>query len=73
MSNLGKIVVVGVVGAACYYTFIEKRNPLAQFWVNPIEEANKDYVKHKTHNESILANKNATILQDDTAKRDITQ
>ncbi len=73
MSNLGKLVVVGVVGVACYYTFVEKRNPLAQFWVNPIEEANKDYVEHKTRGESKLANKNATILQDDAAKRDITR
>lgn len=72
MSNLGKLVVVGVVGAACYYTFIEKRNPLAQFWVNPIEEANKDYVEHATHNEAKLANKNATILESDGIKRDIT-
>lgn len=72
MSNLGKLVVVGVVGAACYYTFVEKRNPLAQFWVNPVEQANKDYVEHKTHDQAILAEKNATILQDDGAKRDIT-
>lgn len=74
MSNLGKIIVVGVVGVACYYTFVEKRNPLAQFWTNPIEEANKDYVEHKTKEQADVAGHKATILQDDSgAKRDISR
>ena len=74
MSNLGKLIVVGVVGAACYYTFVEKRNPLAQFWTNPVEEANKDYVDHKTKTESDMAGKKATILEDEGgAKRDISR
>ena len=74
MSNLGKIIVVGVVGAACYYTFVEKRNPLAQFWTNPVEQANKDYVEHKTHGEAEIAGHKATILQDNEgAKRDISK
>ena len=74
MSNLGKIIVVGVVGVACYYTFVEKRNPLARFWTNPIEEANKDYVEHKTKEQADVAGRKATILQDDSgAKRDISR
>ncbi|MDE6886664.1 MAG: hypothetical protein K2P17_06475 [Helicobacteraceae bacterium] len=72
MSNIGKLITIGVVGVVCYYTFIEKRNPLAKFWSNPIEEANKDYVKHKTQGESAIAEKNATILQDDKSQRVIT-
>lgn len=74
MSLVGKIVVVGVVGVACYYTFVEKRNPLAQFWTNPVEEANKDYVKHKAGAQEDLAGKKATILQDkDTAQRTMSK
>lgn len=69
MSNLGKIIIVGTVGVVCYYSFVEKRNPLAQFWTNPVEEANKEYVKHKTKKDSEIADKNATILQDKWIKR----
>ncbi|RAX54019.1 hypothetical protein CCY99_04875 [Helicobacter sp. 16-1353] len=73
MSNLGKIVVVGVVGVVCYYSFVEKRNPLADWWENPIEEANKDYVEHRIKTEKELAEKNATVLQDTGAERAITK
>ncbi|RDU65456.1 hypothetical protein [Helicobacter sp. MIT 14-3879] len=72
MSNIGKVVVIGVVGVLSYYTFIEKRNPLEQFWSNPVKKANKDYIKHQTRYEAQIADKNASVLQDDPSLRAIT-
>lgn len=63
MSNLGKLVVVGAVGVVCYYSFVEKRNPIADLWNNPIEEANKEYVEHKTKDISKIIDDNATVTK----------
>lgn len=63
MSNLGKLVVIGAVGVVCYYSFVEKRNPIADLWNNPIEEANKDYIEHKTKDISKITDDNATAAR----------
>lgn len=76
MSAVGKIVVVGAVGWVCYNAFVEKRNPIYPintFWVDPVKEANKDYIQHKTKSEAEFMEKNATHLQDEGAQRAITQ
>lgn len=73
MSALGKIVTIGVIGVVSYYTFVEKRNPLAKFWSNPVETANKDYVEHKAKGEEAIAGKKATILEAEGTKRDMTR
>lgn len=75
MSNIGKLAVVSVVGMCCYYQFGPGWGefPLAKIWHNPIEDANKDYVKHRTRGESEIAGKNATILQSDGIERTMTR
>ncbi len=66
MSFVGKVIIVGIVGAACYWQFVyKKENPNAKLLnSNPIEAANKDYVEHKAGAEEELTGKKATHLQD---------
>lgn len=77
MSNLGKIVVIGAIGVVGYYTFIKKEsipgvNTITETTRGVMQEANKDYVDHKTHSEAEYMDRNATVLQDDSSMRAMT-
>lgn len=78
MSNVGKLVVLGVVGVVGYYTFIKKEpipivNEAASVGQNVMKEANKDFVEHKVGEEKEYMDRNATVLQDDPSMRAITK
>lgn len=77
MSNLGKIIVFGAIGVVGYYTFVKKEsipgvNTVTETTRGVMQEANKDYVKHKTSSEAEYMDRNATVLQDDPSMRAIT-
>ena len=77
MSNVGKLVVLGVVGVVGYYTFIKKEpisvvNEAYNLGKSVMQEANKDFVQHKVGDEKEIMDRNATVLQDDPSMRAIT-
>lgn len=78
MSNLGKLVVLVVVGVVGYYTFIKKEpipvvNEAYNLGKSVMQEANKDFVQHKVGDEKEIMDRNATVLQDDPSMRAITK
>lgn len=75
MSNLGKLITIGIIGAVGYYAFVKKENPLAKTIENnnPIKEYNKEYNDHRTEQEQKEMGKGATTLQDDPSMRAITK
>lgn len=78
MSNVGKLVVLGVVGVVGYYTFIKKEpipvvNEASHLGKSVMQEANKDFVEHKVGTEKEYMDRNATVLQDDPSMRAITK
>ena len=78
MSNVGKLVVLGVVGVVGYYTFIKKEpipvvNEASNLGKSVMQEANKDFVEHKVGTEKEYMDRNATVLQDDPSMRAITK
>ncbi len=78
MSNVGKLVVLGVVGVVGYYTFIKKEpipvvNKASNLGKSVMQEANKDFVQHKVGDEKEIMDRNATVLQDDPSMRAITK
>ncbi len=78
MSNVGKLVVLCVVGVVGYYTFIKKEpipvaNEAFNLGKSVMQEANKDFVQHKVGDEKEIMDRNATVLQDDPSMRAITK
>lgn len=75
MSNLGKIITIGVIGVVGYYGLYKRENPLAKTVEehNVIKEYNKDYNDHRTSQEQQAMGKGATVLQDDPSMREITK
>lgn len=78
MSNLGKIVVLGAIGAVVYFKFYKQEdipgtNIISETARSTMKEANADYVDHKLQDQREYMDKNATVLQDDPSMRAITK
>lgn len=78
MSNLGKIVVLGAIGAVVYFKFYKQEdipgtNIITETARSTMKDANADYVDHKLQDQREYMDRNATVLQDDPSMRAITK
>ncbi|MGX2983701.1 hypothetical protein [Helicobacter sp. 23-1045] len=78
MSNLGKLVVIGAIGAVAYFKFykhesIPGTDIISETSRTVIKDANADYVEHKIGTEKEYMDRNATVLQDAPSMRAITK
>lgn len=78
MSNLGKIVVLGAIGAVVYFKFYKQESIpgtdiIAETSRSVMKEANADYVDNKLSEQKEYMDRNATVLQDDPSMRAITK
>ena len=78
MSNVGKLVVVGAIGAIVYFKFYKQESIpgtdiISETSRSVMKEANSDYVNHKLQDQKEYMDRNATVLQDDPSMRAITK
>lgn len=78
MSNLGKIVVLGAIGAVVYFKFYKQEDIpgtsiITETARSTMKDANADYVDHKLQDQREYMDRNATVLQDDPSMRAITK